>query len=210
MATLIIVDDHLIFRESLTELLTKQGYKIIGMASNGIDFLKLLQKSLPDLVIMDISMPQMDGCEAAKKALENFPDLKILTLSSFGDEKYYYLMIEAGVKGFVLKNSGINELKLAIEEILNGGAWFSNELLQKVITSINKKPKEEAEIKFSDREIEVLNLICKGLTAEKIAEELYLSHETVRTYRANLLSKSGCNNAPSLVMYAIKNKIIEI
>ena len=210
MTTISITDDHQIFRQSLSELLTKQGFKVIAAAANGKQFLEQLESRLPDLAILDIAMPEMDGREATLKALQKFPDLKILILSSFGDEKYYYQMVQAGVKGFVLKNAGINELKQAIIEIVNGGSWFSNELLQKVISSLNKKPSPENKVKLSDRELEVLNLICKGFTAEKIAEELNLSQETIRTHRSNLLSKTGCANAPALVMYAIKNKIVEI
>jgi len=104
----------------------------------------------------------------------------------------------------------INELKQAIIEIPNGGSWFSNELLQNVIYSMNKKMSDENKIKLTECEIEVLKLVCKGLTAEKIGEELCLSFDTIRTYRANLLSKTECNNTADLVMYAIKNKIIEI
>jgi DNA-binding NarL/FixJ family response regulator len=210
MITIIIADDHQIFRESLSELLTKQGFKILGTAANGKQLLALLEKSIPDVVIMDISMPEMDGYEASQKAVQKYPDIKILTLSSFGDEKYYYQMVQAGVKGFVLKNAGINELRQAIIEIEGGGSWFSNELLQKVIGSLNKKSATENTLKLTDRELEVLDLICKGLTAEKIGEELNLSQETIRTHRASLLSKTNCHNAPALVMYAIKNKLIEI
>jgi DNA-binding NarL/FixJ family response regulator len=210
MITITIADDHQIFRESLSELFTKQGFKVLGTAANGKQLLALLEKSIPDVVIMDISMPEMDGFEATQKAVEKYPGIKILTLSSFGDEKYYYQMVQAGVKGFVLKNAGINELKLAITEIAHGGSWFSNDLLQKVISSLNKKSPKEGNLKLTDRELEVLNLICKGFTAEKIAEELCLSQETIRTYRANLLSKTNCHNAPALVIYAIKNQLIEI
>jgi DNA-binding NarL/FixJ family response regulator len=210
MITITIADDHQIFRESLSELLSKQGFKVLGTAANGKQLLVLLEKSIPDVVIMDISMPEMDGYEASMKAIEKYPGIKILTLSSFGDEKYYYEMVQAGVKGFVLKNAGIHELKQAITEIGEGGSWFSNDLLQKVISSLNKKSPKESSLKLTDRELEVLNLICKGYTAEKIAEELCLSQETIRTHRANLLSKTSCHNAPALVMYAIKNKLIEI
>jgi len=210
MITLIVVDDHQIFRESLCELLGKQGYKILASAKNGLQFLPLLEKHQPDVVIMDIDMPEMDGYHAAKKALQDYPDLKILTLSGYGDEKYYYQMVEAGVKGFVLKNAGINELRQAITDIAGGGSWFSSELLQKVIVSMTKKNTDENKTKLSERELEVLRLICNGLTAEKIGEQLCLSQETIRTHRANLLAKTGCSNAPALVMYAIKNKLIEI
>jgi DNA-binding NarL/FixJ family response regulator len=170
--------------------------------------LELLEKHNPDLIVMDISMPIMDGVEAAKKAIEKYPDLKILTLSSFGDEKYYYKMVEAGVKGFVLKNSGISELEHAIQEVYSGGNWFSNELLQKVIINIGKPPSKETD--FSDREIEVLKFVCDGLTNDQIAEKIHLSPDTVKWHRNNLLSKTGCNNTAALIIYAIKRKIIEI
>jgi DNA-binding NarL/FixJ family response regulator len=191
-------------------MLQKIGYKILATASNGKQFLPLLDQQQPDIVIMDIAMPVMDGYEASCKAIEKYPDLKILVLSSLTDQKHYYQMIQAGVKGFVVKNAGINELKLAIAEIIGGGSWFSNELLQNVIFSMKKVAIEESKIKLTDRETEVLKLICNGLSAEKIAGQLNLSTDTIRTYRANLLSKTECPNAPALVMYAIRNKLIEI
>jgi len=167
-----------------------------------------LSKHKPDLVLMDIAMPVMDGIEAAKKALEVDPDLKIITMSSFGDEKYYAKMIEAGVKGFLTKNTNIAELEQAINEVAGGGTWFSNELLRRVINSMNKGKNKP--IEFSDREVEILKCVCDGLTNEQIADKINLSYDTIRWHRSNLLSKAGCTNTASLVMFAIKNKIIEI
>lgn len=209
MISIIIVDDHQIFRESLAELLVKQGFNVLALARNGKEFLDLLHQYTPEIVVMDISMPEMDGYEATKQALAKFPDLKIIILSSHSDQKYYYQMVQAGAKGFIVKNAGINELKLAIQEVAGGGSWFSSELLQSIIYSMNKD-KVEDKIKLTERELEVLQYICKGYTAERIAEELHLSQETIRTYRANLLAKTECPNAPALVMYAIKHKLIEI
>jgi DNA-binding NarL/FixJ family response regulator len=209
MIQILLVDDHKIFRESLRKLLASEMIaEVIAEASNGKELLELLEKHKPDMVVMDISMPVMDGVEAAKKAMEKYPELKILTLSSFGDEKYYYKMVEAGVKGFVLKNSGLSELELAIKEVANGGNWFSNELLQKVIINISKSSTKEAE--FSDRETEILKFVCDGLTNDQIAEKIHLSPDTIKWHRNNLLSKTGCNNSAALIIYAIKKKIIEI
>ncbi|HEY4786994.1 MAG TPA: response regulator transcription factor [Bacteroidales bacterium] len=209
MIKILLADDHKIFRESLRKLLAAEGIaEVIAEAGDGKQLLDILEKHNPDLVLMDISMPVMDGIESTKKALEKYPDLKILTLSSFGDEKYYYKMVEAGVKGFVLKNSGISELEQAIKEVASGGSWFSNELLQKVIISISKSPSKENEI--SDRESEVLKFICDGLTNDQIAEKIHLSPDTVKWHRNNLLTKTGCNNTAALVLYSIKNKLIEI
>ncbi len=209
MIKIILVDDHIIFREGIRTMLTAEGIaEVIAEANNGKEFLELLNTHNPDLVLMDISMPIMDGVEASKKAIEINPELKILTLSSFGEEQYYYQMIDAGVKGFLLKNTNIAELEQAIYEVSKGGTWFSNELLRNVIKSMNTVKTKEHE--FTEREVEVLKHICEGLTNEQIAAQINLSYDTVRWHRSNLLSKSNCSNTAALVMYAIKNKIIEM
>jgi len=211
MVKIIIADDHRMFRESLRKILTLEGIaEVMGEASNGIEVLGLLDNNKPDLVLMDISMPLMDGIEATHKAIEKQPDLKVLTLSSFGDEKYYFNMIEAGAKGFVVKNAGIAELEKAIVEVSSGGSWFSSELLQKVILSISSKPVKENTAELSEREIEIVRYICEGFTNEQIAEKVFLSFDTVKWHRSNLLSKTGSNNTAALVMYAIKNKLVSI
>lgn len=210
MIKLIIADDHRMFRESLKKILTLEGIaEVIAEASNGEELVSLLDTHSPDLVLMDISMPIMDGIEATRKAIEKKPGLKVLTLSSFGDEKYYFNMIEAGAKGFVVKNAGIAELEKAIVEVANEGSWFSSDLLQKVILSISSKSKDTA-VDLSDREIEIIKYVCEGLTNEQIAEKVCLSFDTVKWHRSNLLSKTGSTNTAALVMYAIKNKLVSI
>lgn len=211
MIKLIITDDHIMFRESISKMLAlKKTAEVIAEAGNGNELIALLDNHKPDLVLMDISMPEMDGIEATKKAIEKQPGLKILILSSFGEEQYYFNMVEAGAKGFVLKNASISELEKAIKEVANGGSWFSSELLQKIILNISSKPKKEIGIDLSDRELEILKLICDNLTNEQIAEKVNLSYDTVKWHRANILSKTGCNNAVGLLLFALKNKIIEI
>ncbi len=209
MYKIIIVEDHPMFRQSIGLLLEKEEIaKVIANAANGKEFLDIIDKYEPDVVLMDIAMPVMDGIEASRLALEKKPDLKILTLSSFGDEHYYFKMVEAGVKGFILKDSSLAELEQAIGTIAEGGNWFSGELIKKVITSINKSQKNNSLL--TEREIEVLQLICQGQTNEQIGESLGISYDTVRWHRSNLLSKTACVNTAALVMYAIKNKLIEI
>ncbi|HNX67294.1 MAG TPA: response regulator transcription factor [Bacteroidales bacterium] len=211
MIRLIITDDHVMFRESISKMLTmKKIAEVEAEASNGVELLKLLETHKPDLVLMDISMPEMDGIEATRKAMVKYPDLKILTLSSFGDEKYYFSMLEAGTKGFVLKSTTISELEMAIKEVAGGGSWFSTELLQKVILNISSKPRKEEIVDLSERELEILKLICENMTNEQIASRINLSYDTVKWHRANILAKTGCNNAVGLLLFAIKNKLIEI
>lgn len=210
---LIIVDDHLIFRQGLKSLITIENIAtVIGEASNGIEFLEMLSHRKPDLVLMDIDMPHMNGMEATKKALEIMPDLKIIAFTMFGDEEYYYKMIDLGVKGFILKSSGINELEKAIGDVLNGESYFSNELLRKIINNLgrsnSKKPFETGHI--TTREMEVLQHICLGLNNEQIAQKLFISAKTIKSHRSSLLEKTKCKNTPALILFAIKNKMIEL
>jgi len=189
---IIIVDDHLIFRQGLKSIITIENIAtVIAEASNGIEFIKLLSDHKPDLVLMDIDMPQMNGIIATQKALELMPDLKIIALTMFGDEEYYYKMIDLGVKGFILKSSGINELEKAIHDVMAGESYFSNELLRKIIYNFGRtntqNPYENAGL--TAREIEVLQQICLGLNTEEIAQNLFISPKTVKSHRSNLLEK---------------------
>jgi DNA-binding NarL/FixJ family response regulator len=208
----IIVDDHSLFRNGLKILLTTSGqFSVIAEAENGKEFLELLEHFHPDIVLMDIDMPVLDGIEATKEALKKYPGLKVITLSMFGEEEYYYKMIEAGVKGFLLKNSDINEVKNALVTVHNGGKYFSQELLYNVVKNIRSNYKEqELTEALSDREVEVLLQICNGLSNNEIAENLHISKRTVDKHRANLLDKTNSKNTAHLVMFAIKNKLIEI
>jgi DNA-binding NarL/FixJ family response regulator len=208
----IIVDDHSLFRNGLKILLTTTGqFNVIAEAENGKEFLGLLEYLRPDIVLMDIDMPVLDGIEATKEALKKYPGLKVITLSMFGEEEYYYKMIEAGVKGFLLKNSDINEVKNALVTVHNGGKYFSQELLYNVVKNIRSNYKEqELTEALSDREVEVLIQICNGLSNNEIAENLHISKRTVDKHRANLLDKTHSKNTAHLVMFAIKNKLIDI
>ena len=211
MIKIFIVDDHLIFRESLSLLLTQEKIgDIIGESSNGKDFLDKIDELQPDLVIIDIMMPVLNGIEAAQKAIEKYPDLKIIALTSSDDEKSYHKMVAAGVKGFVLKSTGIMELKQAIREIMAGGSWFSNELLHKIIARLETKENTDKKIALTKRETEILNLICKSYSNKQIAEELHISYETVSTHKTNLLSKTNSTSLVSLVLFAVKNGMVKL
>ena len=166
-----------------------------------------------DILLMDIEMPEMNGIDATIEAMKMKPNLKIIVLSMYGDEQYYYKMIDAGAKGFLLKNSGIDKVVTAIQKVAEGESFFSEELLVNILNNMRDNKSETPETvdnDISERELEILYHVCKGLSNQEIADELFISKRTVDKHRANLLSKTGCRNTAALVMYAIKNNIIEI
>lgn len=203
----IIVDDHKIFRESLTYVLQSQAnVKVIAQASNGLEFLSILNYTKADIVLLDIEMPVMDGVEATREALKSHPDLKILVLSMHKDEEFYSSMIDLGVKGFILKESDTEEVIKAINVIVKGSLFFSQELLLGLL----KKRKDSFNVELTNREQEVLSLIAKGLSNAEIGEKLFISARTVEKHRAELLLKTESKNSISLVVYAIKNGLVSI
>ena len=204
---IVIVDDHKLFRDGLKFILGETGIaRVIGEASNGKELLSILGMIRPDLVLMDINMPEMNGVEATRKALQVYPDLNVLVLSMFGDEEYYHSMIELGVKGFILKDADASELITAIRKILGGGTYFSQELLLNIIRS---RDVEEG-IKLTRREKEILGLICQGHSNAQISDSLHISSRTVERHRAELLSKTQSPNSIALVVYAIKSGLVKI
>lgn len=208
----ILVDDHRLFRKGLRMLIDAlEGFEVVGEASNGTEFLEMLEQGEPDVVMLDIAMPEMDGIEAARLALASHPELKIITISMFGEQGYYFKMVDAGVKGFLLKNSDFTEVKLALETVVDGGSYFSRELLMNLVTSLKNSPvKSSQDSPLSEREKEILLLICKGMSTQKIASSLALSKRTVDSHRANILAKTNCRNTASLVAYAIKEELVEV
>lgn len=224
--TVLLVDDHAMFRNGLKLLLNSHPkFRVWGEAATGTEMLTLLKEAetLPDVVLLDISMPEMNGIDAAAAALSLYPDLRIITLSMYGEEDYYFKMVSQGVKGFLLKNSDISEVYAALEAVLEGGSYFSQELLFNLVSNLRSSSAaaegdaerddetgENDESLLSDREKEILLLICKGFTNNEIADTLYISKRTVDKHRANILEKTNCKNTANLVVYAIKNGLVEI
>jgi DNA-binding NarL/FixJ family response regulator len=208
-----LVDDHKLFREGLKLLLKNlEEVNEVWEAENGEDFLNRLTEKQPDLVLMDIEMPVMNGIDATSQALVLYPELKIIALSMFGDEEYFQKMIDAGACGFLMKNSDFSEVRRAVTNVLQGNNYFTEEILYRFVNKFRTRqssPAEE-EVTLSDREKEVLMLICKGLSNQDIASQLFISKRTVDHHRASLMTKTNTNNAASLVVYAVKHKLIEI
>jgi len=205
-----LVDDHTLFRNGLRGLLaTCPGCEIVGEAACGEDFLALLSSTDVDLVFMDIAMPGMTGDEATERALALRPDLKVITLSMFGDEAYYTRMMTVGAKGFLLKDSDFEEVVEAMETVLDGGTYICRRLLEALAQRLRRTDTLEEDM-LSGRELEVLLLVCRGLSNQEIADQLFISKRTVDKHRANILEKTGCRNTAHLVVYAIKHGLVSV
>ncbi|MBN1768807.1 MAG: response regulator transcription factor [Prolixibacteraceae bacterium] len=209
--SLILVDDHQLFREGMQLLLSNLDYvNEVKLAANAHELFQLLEQRTPDIIFMDIDMPETDGIEACRQVLKMYPGTNIIALSMYGEEDYYTRMIEAGAKGFILKNSGIDDVEASIKNVMAGKNYFSQEILSGLLNSINRKNQPQKNTDLSERETEVLYQICKGLSNQEIADVLNISKRTVDKHRENILSKSGTKNTAGLVMFAIKNGVVEV
>lgn len=214
MINIVIVEDHTLFREGIKSLLAaNEQFNIIAEFANGKAFIDALFDYDIDVVLIDINMPIMNGIEATQTAKIKRPDIKFIALSMNSDQKYYYEMIKAGASGFVLKEATTDELEKAIIDVMNNESFFSSKLLQQVILNIpqmESKQKIIQKLEITERELDVLKLLCQGMTNNEISDALFLSPKTVETHKTRLLKKTNTKNSTSLIIFALKNKIIEI
>jgi len=208
-----IVEDHKIFREGLHLLLSH--FPFVGKiyeASNGWEYLSLIDKNLPDVVLMDINMPIIDGIEATKLSKEKFPNLKIVALTMHGYVNYYQKMMELGASGFIDKNTDRRELEMALLKNLNNETYITQDILIRIIKNLdysNTEVPNNSE-QFSERELEILKLLAEGYTTKNIGEKLFISHRTVERHKENMLRRSNTNNTLNLVLFSLRHKIIQL
>ena len=204
MVKIALVDDHTLFRNGLKGLLqTNPNYEIVGDYSDGSQLIAALPTLDVEVVLMDISMPNMDGKTATKLALRQCPELKIIALTMFSERQYIEQMADAGVSGFLNKDSDIKTVFQAIDTLVAGDTFFPDGV--EVAQSTENDPDARTE-----RELAVLTAICQGLSTPQIADLLSISRRTVDAHRARILEKTGCNNTASLVAHAIKMNLVEI
>lgn len=203
----IVVDDHRILRDGIKALLSEMpNIEFVGEASNGEELIPLVKNCSVDLILMDINMPKMNGIDASREVLKICPSVKIIVLSMHDDIEYYDSIVQLGVDGFLLKESNYDELEKAIESIFDGRPYFSQELLLKLL----RARKKQAEVQITNREKEVLEFLCKGLSTAEIADKLFLSVSTIEKHRAELLVKTNSPNSTALAVYAIKNNLVDL
>jgi two-component system invasion response regulator UvrY len=216
--TIALIDDHKLFREGLAELISGfSGYKVILEADNGKHFIeKLNRKEPPDLAILDINMPEMDGYETGYWLKENIPEVKILVLSMFDNENAIIRMMRLGVKGYILKDIRKTELKTALDSLTSKGYYYSDLVTGKLIHTIRKIDDERESTPVKDilsltqREMEFLKLACSEMTYREIADKMCLSVHTIDGYRDSLFEKLHVKSRTGIVMFAVKNGIVDL
>ncbi|MCL3778833.1 response regulator transcription factor [Prolixibacteraceae bacterium JC049] len=212
----VIADDHSLFRKGMRAILDDFScVSNIYEAANGRELIDLLKvtEPIPDVVLLDLKMPIMDGIEATEIIKEQFPSVKIIVLSMQDDERFILHLIEKGVSGYLFKNADPKEVEESLVAVIDRNFYFNEEMSQIVYKSFLKKQKLKElheKVAFSDKELDVLTYLCQEYTAAEIGEKMQLSPRTIEGYRKNLMYKTGSKNLAGLVVYAIKNDLVEI
>jgi DNA-binding NarL/FixJ family response regulator len=214
MIKLAIADDYKIFREGLkVGLSSDENLDVMMEADNGEELLKAMETTVPDVIIMDLKMPVMDGMEATKLIRKKHPSVKVLVVTMYEDDKFIIHLMENGANGYLLKNAEPDEIRKSIYAVHENGYYFNDlvnkALLKKLVLKNNFKPSFNQNVELTERELEVLKLICEEKTAAEIAKEIFLSPRSVEGIRQRLIEKVGVRNTAGLVMFAIKNGIVE-
>jgi DNA-binding NarL/FixJ family response regulator len=213
-----LVDDQKLFRQSLAALITGiDGFELVMEADHGADCLDKLKNLLaqPQVILMDMEMPEMDGMELNTKLHEQYPDIKVIVLSVHARERLIARMIEAGASGYLFKNCDKDELVTAIQTVVSSGYYINAQVLKAIQQNAGQKDRtmrvgSKIPVELSSREKEILNLICREYSNAEIAEKLFISVRTAEGHRNNLLVKTGCRNTAGLVLFAIKYHLVEL
>lgn len=211
MIKYMIVDDHKIFRQGLRMALADDPkLKYAGEAGSGKELLNLLKNQQPDVLLLDIKMPEMDGSELIKILKEQYASIKILIITMFEDEQFILHFMEAGAQGYLIKNAEPQEIKEALHTVYETGYYFSDKVSNAMLKALVKKndTAKKENMALSEREADVLKLICKEYTAAEIANELYLSVRTIEGVKSALIEKLKVRNTAGLIIYALKNNIV--
>jgi len=212
---IILVDDHQIVRDGIKSLLSgNDRIQIIGEAENAEIFFEILEAQIPDVVLLDISLPTLSGIEIAKILNSDFPQIKILMLSMYSSEDFIFNALKAGIHGYLPKNTTQKELLLAIDTVYNGEEYFSKNIADTILKSYVNSAKQKNEQsnldRLTNREREILQYIIEGDNNTKISEVLNISIRTVETHKTNIMKKLNLNSAVDLIKFAIKNNLITL
>jgi DNA-binding NarL/FixJ family response regulator len=215
MAKIALVDDHVLLRNGLAGLVKSLGHEVMFEADNGKHLIEKLQtNALPEIILLDINMPEMDGYETVKWIKKNHPGVKVLALSMYDNETAIIRMLKYGAKGYILKDSDPIQLKNALEDLVKKGFYYSELVSGKLISAINKMDSEgdifETTVHLNEREKDFLRHSCSEFTYKEIAEKMFVSPRTVDGYRDTLFEKLHVKTRVGLVIYAIKNGLVDL
>ena len=206
----ILADDHEIFRDGFSVMINKQpDIELVGEAKDGVELLNKVRELQPEIVITDIKMPKLDGLQVMQQMKKMFPQIGVITLTNYDEEHLIVDMLEAGAKGYLLKSANKEEIVEAIKNVYNNKTHYCHEtstkLAQLIANSSFNAYSNKRKNEFSDREIEVMQLVCKGLTNKEIADKMCLSKRTIETHREQILNKIDESSIAGMVVYAIKH-----
>lgn len=215
---IILADDEALFRKGIAFILQREkNFEILFEASNGaelIDYLNLNELDLPDIILMDLKMPTVNGVEATKFIHRRYPQIKIIALTSYDSKPFIANMVQVGAASYMVKNATPKEMLFTINEVMDKGFYYNDNVMQVVNENMileQKKSKTNLDEDYlTNREIEILRLICSQMSTNEIADKLFISPRTVEGHRNNLLLKTDSKNVAGLVVYAIQNKIISL
>ncbi|MBY0476629.1 MAG: response regulator transcription factor [Chitinophagaceae bacterium] len=206
---ILIADDHTILRDGIVSLLqTEPSFAVTGTAGNGYEVMELIQKNEYNVCLLDINMPGLDGIETAKLIKEKKPDIKIIMLTTYNDGEIISEMVNIGVAGYLLKNSDKGELIEAISKVMKGRHYFSEEVENIIFQGLTQHKSSDV-VMLTERELEVMNLLAKEYTNDKIAAALHISYRTVETHRKNIMQKTKAHNLAGLLKYAYSKGLLK-
>lgn len=210
--TVIIADDHTIVRSGVRMLLEAESdFKVVGEALNGLEALELAETLNPDVILMDITMPNMDGLEATRQIKTRFPSINVLVLTMHRSDEYFFEMLKAGASGYILKGAKTSELINAVRVVHRGDVFLYPSMTQKLVKGYLQLAEWDAdeEPSLSPREKEIFGLLAEGYSNKEIAEKLVISPSTVHSHRGNIMDKLGLANRRELIQYARRNGLIK-
>ena len=212
---IVIADDHELFREGFKAMLNRvPEYEVIGEAANGEELLNVTEQLQPDIVIVDIIMPKMDGILATEKIKSRFPGIKVIAISMFDDDNSIMDMLEAGASGYLVKNAHKNDFLQALRKVYEGNMYYCNQTtlkLARLIADLHYHPhRKKLKTEFTSRQIEIIQLIGNGFASKEIAGKLKLTTRTIENYREKIMEKMDVNNTAGLIVYAIKHRLFKI